>query len=97
MKKKYVTTREFAGQLSEETGFTKKDILFVLDKIPEITLNNLLEGKSTKICKDIGVTFSDLDARDRISPSGVPIHIKARRNPRGMFSAKFKEALFKED
>lgn len=93
----YVTTREFSRQLSIETGYTQKDIQIVLEKIPQIVLDNLKEGKCTKICKDIGVVYSDLNARDRISPSGVPIHIKARRNPRGIFSKKFKEALIEED
>lgn len=92
MQREYVTMKEFSKQLSMETGFTMRDIQYVLENMSPIIYENLKEGKSTKICKDIAITFTDHEGYEQ-HVAGTLRQIKPRRKPWALFSKAFRDQL----
>ena len=91
MTREYVTTKEFSKQLSLETGFTMRDIQYVLENIAPIVYENMQKGKSTKICKDIAITFTEQEGWSQ-NVCGEQRDIAPRKKPWALFSKNFIES-----
>ena len=94
MQREYVSAKEFSKQLSMETGFTMRDIQYVLENIAPIVYENMEKGKSTKICKDICITFTEQEGWSQ-NVCGTQRVIKPRKKPWALFSKAFRDSLIK--
>lgn len=84
-----VSNKEFIAELSERTGFTKKDIGKVTRAMEEIILDNLKDAKATKFTFRLTVAFHDTKERMLNFGHTAP----ARRKPRLGYSQSFKDEL----
>ena len=85
--------KEFVRKISKETGYSQKDISFVLEVAESIMIDEVAHGEGVKIFKSLSVVPKITPARNCINPKTMEtMRVPEKKTPKAKFSEAFKDA-----